>query len=234
MRVTKRMRAIFQRTSSVSYLFAGSVEHVMRDLFGPSDRAFSGFGEFYELGPIDADAWREGPGRALRRRRLPDRRPCPRSPDRARRRPGPASSLCRASTGSARSATARTAWARTAGSGSRRRQQQVARSPCRAAGRRIQTACSRPRGPSGPSASASVNVLHPAPAALSRAAGRCSARSSFRNRAPPRLLGGGLRPRRRDVGDAVDAPAAALGPLAVGPVGDHQRAVALRRPRRSA
>ena len=58
--LTKRMRAIFQRTSSVSYLFAGSVEHVMRDLFGPSDRAFSGFGEFYELGPIDADAWREG------------------------------------------------------------------------------------------------------------------------------------------------------------------------------
>ena len=58
--LTKRMRAIFQRTSSVSYLFAGSVEHVMRDLFGPSDRAFSGFGEFYELGAIDADAWREG------------------------------------------------------------------------------------------------------------------------------------------------------------------------------
>ena len=58
--VTKRMRAIFQRTSSVSYLFAGSVEHVMRDLFGPSDRAFSGFGEFYELGAIDDDAWRKG------------------------------------------------------------------------------------------------------------------------------------------------------------------------------
>ena len=30
--LTKRMRAIFQRGSNVSYLFAGSIEHVMRDL----------------------------------------------------------------------------------------------------------------------------------------------------------------------------------------------------------
>src|SRR3954451_22969206 len=36
--LTKRMRAIFQRSSSVSCMFAGSVEHIMRDLFGPSDR----------------------------------------------------------------------------------------------------------------------------------------------------------------------------------------------------
>ena len=33
--VTKRMRAIFQRATQVSYLFAGSIEHVMRDLFAP-------------------------------------------------------------------------------------------------------------------------------------------------------------------------------------------------------
>ena len=33
--VTNRMRAVFQRTTSVSYLFAGSIEHVMRDLFAP-------------------------------------------------------------------------------------------------------------------------------------------------------------------------------------------------------
>ncbi|HTU88178.1 MAG TPA: ATP-binding protein [Solirubrobacteraceae bacterium] len=58
--VTKRMRAIFQRSSQVSYLFAGSLEHVMRDLFGPQDRAFSGFGSFLSLRPIAADDWREG------------------------------------------------------------------------------------------------------------------------------------------------------------------------------
>src|SRR5215213_8625491 len=58
--VTNRMRAVFQRTSSVSYLFAGSIEHVMRDLFAPSRRAFSGFGSFYALRPIDAEEWRRG------------------------------------------------------------------------------------------------------------------------------------------------------------------------------
>lgn len=58
--VTKRMRAIFQRSSQVSYLFAGSLEHVMRDLFGPRDRAFSGFGSFLSLRPIAPEDWREG------------------------------------------------------------------------------------------------------------------------------------------------------------------------------
>jgi uncharacterized protein len=58
--VTKRMRAIFQRSSQVSYLFAGSLEHVMRDLFGPQDRAFSGFGSFLSLRPISAEDWRDG------------------------------------------------------------------------------------------------------------------------------------------------------------------------------
>jgi hypothetical protein len=58
--LTKRMRAIFQRSSSVSYLFAGSLEHVLRGLFGPGKRALSGFGSFYELGAIDEDDWREG------------------------------------------------------------------------------------------------------------------------------------------------------------------------------
>ena len=32
----------------------------MRDLFAPSRRAFSGFGSFYALRPIDADEWRRG------------------------------------------------------------------------------------------------------------------------------------------------------------------------------
>jgi uncharacterized protein len=58
--LTKRMRAIFQRTGHVSYLFAGSLEHVMRDLFAPSDRAFSGFGGFRRLRPITAEEWRAG------------------------------------------------------------------------------------------------------------------------------------------------------------------------------
>jgi hypothetical protein len=58
--VTKRMRAAFQRSSNVSYLFAGSIEHVMRDLFAPNRRAFSGFGGFHALRPIPADDWARG------------------------------------------------------------------------------------------------------------------------------------------------------------------------------
>ncbi len=58
--LTKRMRAIFQRSTQVSYLFAGSIEHVMRDLFAPQDRAFSGFGGFYTLRPIAEEDWRDG------------------------------------------------------------------------------------------------------------------------------------------------------------------------------
>ena len=52
--------AVFQRTTSVSYLFAGSIEHVMRDLFAPSRRAFSGFGSFYALRPIAEEEWHAG------------------------------------------------------------------------------------------------------------------------------------------------------------------------------
>jgi uncharacterized protein len=58
--VTNRMRAVFQRTTAVSYLFAGSIEHVMRDLFAPSRRAFSGFGSFYALRPILPEEWVRG------------------------------------------------------------------------------------------------------------------------------------------------------------------------------
>ena len=59
-RLTKRMRAIFQRSEGVSYLFAGSIEHLMRDLFVPSQRALHQFGAFHQLRPIDAEAWAEG------------------------------------------------------------------------------------------------------------------------------------------------------------------------------
>jgi uncharacterized protein len=58
--VTRQMRAVFQRSPHVSVLFAGSIEHVMRDLFAPSDRALSQFGGLHELAPIDRDAWRDG------------------------------------------------------------------------------------------------------------------------------------------------------------------------------
>jgi len=59
-RLTKRMRAIFQRSAGVSYLFAGSLEHLMRDLFTPSNRALHQFGGFHDLRPIDRDAWTAG------------------------------------------------------------------------------------------------------------------------------------------------------------------------------
>jgi len=58
--VTKRMRAIFQRSDHVSQLFAGSLEHVMRDLFAPTRRALSGYGTFKSLRPIGPDEWLAG------------------------------------------------------------------------------------------------------------------------------------------------------------------------------
>src|SRR5437899_3088165 len=59
-RLTKRMRAIFQRSSGVSYLFAGSLAHLMHDLFTPTHRALHQFGGFHDLRPIDREAWLEG------------------------------------------------------------------------------------------------------------------------------------------------------------------------------
>jgi uncharacterized protein len=67
--ITRQMRAVFQRSRHVSVLFAGSIEHVMRDMFAPSDRALSQFGGLHELPPIDRDAWRAG----LRKRLALDR-----------------------------------------------------------------------------------------------------------------------------------------------------------------
>src|ERR1700761_2712537 len=58
--VTKRMRAVFQRSTSVSYLFAGSLEHVMRDLFAPQQRAFAGCVSLHARRPIPAGEWRDG------------------------------------------------------------------------------------------------------------------------------------------------------------------------------
>jgi hypothetical protein len=58
--VTRKLRAVFQRSPDVSILFAGSLEHLMRDLFAPSDRALSQFGSFHELTPISRDEWVAG------------------------------------------------------------------------------------------------------------------------------------------------------------------------------
>jgi uncharacterized protein len=58
--VTRLMRAVLQRSRHVSVLFAGSIEHLMGDLFAPTDRALSQFGAFHELAPITAAQWRAG------------------------------------------------------------------------------------------------------------------------------------------------------------------------------
>jgi hypothetical protein len=55
--VTRQLRAVMQDSPNVTVLFAGSIEHVMRDLFGPAERALSQFGSFYELPPIAPDDW---------------------------------------------------------------------------------------------------------------------------------------------------------------------------------
>jgi hypothetical protein len=58
--VTRQMRAVLQRADRVTVLFAGSIAHLMRELFAPSQRAFSRFGSMVELSPIPRDNWREG------------------------------------------------------------------------------------------------------------------------------------------------------------------------------
>src|ERR1700722_15176198 len=58
--VTRQLRAVLQDSPRVTVLFAGSIEHVMRDLFGPAERALSQFGSFYELPPIALDDWAVG------------------------------------------------------------------------------------------------------------------------------------------------------------------------------
>jgi type II secretory pathway predicted ATPase ExeA len=58
--VTKRMRAVLQRSRRVTCLFAGSMEHLMRDLFTPRHRAFYRFGGFFTLSPIAPEAWADG------------------------------------------------------------------------------------------------------------------------------------------------------------------------------
>jgi len=58
--LTKQLRAQLQRSPSVSVLFAGSMEHLMRDLFGPTRRALSQFGNFHALTTISPRQWEGG------------------------------------------------------------------------------------------------------------------------------------------------------------------------------
>ena len=58
--VTRKVRAVLQRSHAVSVLFAGSIEHLMRDLFAPSERALSQFGSFHELTAISPTEWAGG------------------------------------------------------------------------------------------------------------------------------------------------------------------------------
>jgi hypothetical protein len=58
--LTKQLRSELQRSPLVSVLFAGSMEHLMRDLFGPTRRALSQFGNFHELTPISPREWEAG------------------------------------------------------------------------------------------------------------------------------------------------------------------------------
>jgi AAA+ ATPase superfamily predicted ATPase len=67
--LTRQLRSVLQRSPRVSVLFAGSIEHLMRDLFAPSDRALSQFGSFHELAAITPAQWTDG----LRRRLALDR-----------------------------------------------------------------------------------------------------------------------------------------------------------------
>lgn len=58
--VTQRLREALHESPRVTCLFAGSVEHLMRDMVSNQHRALYQFGGFHELSPIDEEEWREG------------------------------------------------------------------------------------------------------------------------------------------------------------------------------
>lgn len=58
--IMRFMRETLHGSERVTALFAGSLEHMMRDLFTDRQRAFYGFGGFMELTPILVDEWRAG------------------------------------------------------------------------------------------------------------------------------------------------------------------------------
>jgi hypothetical protein len=60
--ITQRLRETLHASPRVTCLFAGSVEHLMRDLFSNQRRALYQFGGFHELSRITDDEWRAGLG----------------------------------------------------------------------------------------------------------------------------------------------------------------------------
>jgi hypothetical protein len=58
--VTQRLRAALHDSPRVTCLFAGSVEHLMRDLFSNQRRALYQFGGFHELSQITPAEWQVG------------------------------------------------------------------------------------------------------------------------------------------------------------------------------
>jgi hypothetical protein len=60
--ITQQLREILHASPRVTCLFAGSVEHLMRDLFSNQHRALYQFGGFHELSQITEDEWHEGLG----------------------------------------------------------------------------------------------------------------------------------------------------------------------------
>lgn len=58
--ITHRLRETLHDSPRVTCLFAGSVEHLMRDMFSNERRALYQFGGFHELSPISKGEWCEG------------------------------------------------------------------------------------------------------------------------------------------------------------------------------
>ena len=58
-RLMKKLRAKFQRQKNVTYIFSGSQESVMKDLFTNKAFAFYGFGKIVEMGPLPPEDLRE-------------------------------------------------------------------------------------------------------------------------------------------------------------------------------
>lgn len=56
----EQMRKAFQRSHNVSFLFAGSLEHMMRALLSDKSEPFFNFGGFHSLHPITRQEWRDG------------------------------------------------------------------------------------------------------------------------------------------------------------------------------
>jgi hypothetical protein len=64
-RLLHKLRGYFDSSPSCRYLFAGSKEHMLRDIFGKSASPFFNFGSFDRLEPIPASEWNAGLKRKL-------------------------------------------------------------------------------------------------------------------------------------------------------------------------